>query len=365
MSGLYVHIPFCHSKCAYCDFYSSPRRDNMEAVVDGLIREYNFRINEIDPPVRTIYLGGGTPSILPHKLLSKLIESFPLGDAEEITIEANPEDVTADNVTFWRETGINRVSMGVQSLDDKILRSLGRRHSSRQALDAIQNLKSGGFTNISVDLIYGLPGLTDEAWSDCLGQILKQDITHLSAYCLTYHEGTALYRMWRQGKISPATDEQIESQFNILRRKSAEAGFEHYEISNFAKPGYRSRHNSSYWNPYSQWLGIGPSAHSFDGRIRRIDFENTEKWLSALPAPFQTDPETEVDLVNDNLVTALRTVEGIDLSTINSEYRECLIKDARKFVETGDMTLDLMTNRLAISPEKWLVSDSYIRSLLR
>ena len=363
MAGLYIHIPFCHSKCVYCDFYSSPRRNNMEAVAKGIIDEFNQRRLEIDEPFTTIYIGGGTPSILTSQTLSAILKSLPIDDAFEITIEANPEDVSENNVALWRSLGINRVSMGIQSLNDATLHFLGRRHTAENSLDAVKMLKNGGFDNISVDLIYGIPGLGEKEWEESLTLLMKQPITHLSAYCLTYHEGTYLFKIWKQGKITPSTDEQIERQFNILQDVARREGFEHYEISNLAKPGFRSAHNSSYWEPSSKWLGIGPSAHSFDGKVRRVDISDTARWLERLPTPFEIEYETDTDLVNDNIVTSLRTLEGLDLDTVPEKYRASLIKDAEPFIKSGDM--ELKANRLSIIPSKWLISDSYLRKLIR
>lgn len=363
MAGLYIHIPFCRSKCIYCDFYSSPSMKNMEAVVDGLLTEFNARRAEIRGDFETIYIGGGTPSVLPPELLRRLISGLPVDDAVEFTIEVNPDDVNTDTVAAWRDCGINRVSMGVQALDDTILKRMGRRHSASQALGAVATLIDGGIGNISADLIYGLPWLTDDAWRSELRTMFGTGINHLSAYCLTYHEGTMLYKMMESGRVNPADDDTVASQFEILGREAAKAGFEHYEISNLAHPGYRSRHNSAYWDPGHIWLGIGPSAHSFDGRVRRIDVMPASVWLERLPQPFDIDEEDALDLVNDNIVTALRTADGLDLSTVPDEYRDGLLKDAASFIESGDMIFD--GKRLTIRRSRWLTSDYYIRNLLR
>lgn len=362
MAGLYIHIPFCRSKCIYCDFYSVPRRQDVDRVIDGLISEYQARRHEIAADFDTIYIGGGTPSVLTPAQLTRLFALLPVSQAREITIEVNPDNVTPDIVRLWRELGINRVSIGVQSLDDGILRSIGRRHDSARALRAIDTLLHEDIDNISADMIYALPGLTPQMWENHLERILRSGIKHLSAYCLTYHEDTPLYRLWEKGKILPASDEIIEQQFDILRQLTAREGFEHYEISNFALPGWRSHHNSSYWDPNSSWLGIGPSAHSFDGKKRRIDHPDISRWIESLPTPFEIDEETPLDIVNDNIVTALRTLEGLDLRTVPAEYRPTILAEARPFIISGHMTL--RDDHLAIHPSKWLLSDHYIRTLL-
>lgn len=335
----------------------------MDAFVDGLVTELDFRRNEIDEPFNTIYIGGGTPSILSPDILSRLFDVLPVKETQEITLEVNPEDVTARNVDSWLNLGINRISIGVQSLHDDLLRFFGRRHSACEALNAIQLLRNGGLDNISADLIYGVPGLSSDMWHEDLQKLMSTGITHLSAYTLTYHEGTFLYRMLQKGKITPADDEEIEIQFDILRKEAASSGFEHYEISNFARTGYRSRHNSSYWNPFSKWLGIGPSAHSFDGHVRRINYPALAPWLKELPTPYEVDDENDLDLVNDNIVTSLRTIDGLDINTIPSEYRLSLLSEAAPYIESGAMQYS--NQRLKISPDKWLISDFYIRNLIQ
>ncbi|MDE6288547.1 MAG: coproporphyrinogen III oxidase family protein, partial [Muribaculaceae bacterium] len=271
MNGLYIHIPFCRSKCIYCDFYSTPSLKNMEEVVRGIIKEYACRRHEVTGTFKTAYLGGGTPSILPPELLSKLVSSLDIDSVEEFTIEVNPDDVTPEAAKLWKSLGINRVSMGVQSLDDGILRWMRRRHDSATALNAIEILRTAGFDNISCDLIYGIPGLSENIWRKSLCTLLATGIEHLSSYCLTYSPGTALQLRLDAGKDARATDNEIERQYHILRQETSRHEFNHYEISNFAVEGRHSRHNSIYWSPDGQWLGLGPSAHSFDGSLRRID----------------------------------------------------------------------------------------------
>lgn len=363
MQGLYVHIPFCRSKCTYCDFYSVPRTEYIERVAVGLTAEYRTRLGEMPGKFDTIYFGGGTPSVMPAHLLNFICDNLPFEDVKEATIEVNPDDVTAENVALWRNIGFNRVSMGIQSLDASALRRIGRRHTPQKAIEAIHMLHSGGISNISVDLIYGLPGQNINEWEKDLNAIMAQPITHLSAYSLTYHEGTTLYKQMLAGKIIPADDETVTAYFEILRGTAASHGFEHYEISNLCRPGYRSMHNSAYWNPESVWLGIGPSAHSFDGRVRRIDIASIAAWIDALPHPYEIEHENELDRINDNIVTALRTADGLDLATIPTQWRQNVIDDASRFIAAGHMRLS--DNRLSIHPSHWIISDSYIRDLIQ
>lgn len=363
MQGLYVHIPFCRSKCIYCDFYSVPRSDDMEKVARGLVTEYDTRRGEIMGPFDTIYFGGGTPSAMPAPLLSEICRHLPFNEVAEATIEVNPDDVTADSVKLWRSLGFNRVSMGVQTLDADILRRIGRRHTPEKAIEAIHILDDGGIANISADLIYGLPGQSIGRWQSDLDTLMTSPITHLSAYSLTYHEGTMLYRQMLAGKITPADDETVTRYFEILRASAAAHEFEHYEISNLARPGFRSCHNSAYWNPSSRWLGIGPSAHSFDGNIRRIDLQSIPLWLKSLPHPYEIDEENGLDRINDNIVTALRTADGLDLASIPEPWRSGVLAGARRFITAGHMHLH--DNRLTIDQSRWIISDSYIRELIQ
>ena len=268
------------------------RLSAMEEVVNGIIMEFESRKDEIDEAFTTIYIGGGTPSVVPVDILLPLIESLPTESVREFTIEANPDNITPELVARWKQADINRVSLGVQTLDDKVLKSIGRRHNGRQAIEAIKMIAEGGINNISADLIYGLPGISQNRWEQDLDAILSTPVTHLSAYSLTYTEGTMLHKMWQQNRITPLSDEETELRFNTLRNMTAAAGFEHYEISNFAKKGYKSQHNSTYWMPEGKWLGLGPSAHSFDGTTRRIDIPDTSEWLSRLPNPYTIDEET-------------------------------------------------------------------------
>ncbi len=363
MTGLYVHIPLCKTKCIYCDFYSTAHIGRADLIIDGLVKEFEHRKNEVGNIFDTIYIGGGTPSVIPPDLLYKLVARFSLENCKEFTIEANPDDITADLVKRWREIGINRVSMGVQSLHDPILRTIRRRHSADQAIDAIHMLQDNGIENISCDLIYGLPGLTSEIWVDNLERLLSESISHLSAYCLTYNEGTVLYDMMLSGKVVPATEEEIAGQFETLQNVTSARGFEHYEISNFALPGKRSIHNSNYWNERSTWLGIGPSAHSFDGRTRRIDFADTIQWLNNMPTPYYIDEETDIDRLNDNIVTSLRTSDGLNLNVIDKRIAKCILRDAENFIKSGQMSLK--DGYLTINSKYWLISDAFIRELIQ
>lgn len=362
MSGLYIHIPFCHGKCSYCDFYSLPRsRVDMHAYVDAVVREWEVRHGELPEPVSTVYIGGGTPSMLPAALIESLVGSLSIdtGSLEEFTIEANPEDVTQEWVSAVAAAGIGRVSMGIQSLVDVELSAIGRRHTAGQALTAIETLKAGGVRNISCDLIYGLPGQTPDSWRYSLQRLMDAGIMHLSAYMLTYEPGTRLYVQRSLGRIREASDDDIETMYGDLVGMAAEYGFRHYEISNFAQPEYRAIHNSSYWDG-TPYLGLGPSAHSFDGKVRRANPIDLKRYMSdpghcaeeEIPGPFTA--------YNDRIITGLRTDNGIDVSEFGPEERAALDSYRRK-----GMMIPAGLNRYRITERAWLMADAIMSDFIR
>ena len=361
MAGLYIHIPFCHSKCSYCDFFSTPDRRRVDDLLDTLVREYEMRRGEIEEDFETVYIGGGTPSIIPAEKLQRLCSRLPIGRAKEFTIEVNPEDVDVEAVSAWREIGVNRVSMGIQSFDDQELAAINRRHDSRRATEAIECLRRCGIDNISCDLIYGLPGQDMDSWQNSLEKLLSYKLPHMSAYCLSYEPGTALYARMTAGKITPTDDETLERMYGMLCDKTAEAGYEHYEISNFALPDMRSRHNSSYWTS-SPYLGLGPGAHSFDGRVRRYNPSNLRAYIDGFPATI-IDEENETERLNDKLITALRTADGLDLKELTQAQARRLKEETQGFIADGSMSLT-PAGRLRISERAWFTSDAILRELI-
>lgn len=363
MVGIYVHVPFCHAKCAYCDFYSIARTDHVERYAECIAEEYAARTYELgDERINTLYLGGGTPSLLPDDTLLSIIKAFPVSGLSEFTIEVNPEDITAERPKRWRNAGINRVSIGVQSLNDTELRAVRRRHSAAQALDAIKLLQDGGFDNISADLIYGLPGQTVESFAESLKRLIDTDITHLSAYCLSYEEGTTLGRKLAAGLITPTEDDILAEMYGVLCRTARATGFEHYEISNFAFPGYRARHNSSYWNS-TPYLGLGPGAHSLgaDG-TRRYNRPDLRRWLMRPTDVLTVEEETEAERANDIIMTGLRTAEGLDMRRLSPHYAAQILRSAADDIRRG--RLISREPYLLIPEEYFLVSDNIIRNLI-
>lgn len=362
--GIYIHVPFCHAKCYYCDFYSLTATEQLkDEWLDAVIAELTLRRSELAGNPVTVYIGGGTPSSLGVGRLRRLLAALPLDEAVEVTVEANPEDVNRDWAEMMVECGVNRVSMGVQSLTDSELLAIGRRHDAARAIAAFNDLREAGIGNISLDLIYGLPGQTRDSWLRSLDGVMELRPEHLSAYSLMYEEGTHLTSLMRQGRVTPAEDDDVEWMYDSLCRLAAAAGYEHYEISNFSLPGYRARHNSSYW-VMAPYLGLGPGAHSFDGvSVRRANPSSLRRWLAAIgegrPA-YEEEHEDRRTLHNDMVMTALRTAEGLPLTP----EALCI---AAPYLTDGRMerfTAIDGKERLRISERAWLTSDPMIADFI-
>lgn len=363
MAGLYIHIPFCSSKCAYCDFYSGTSYKRIPTFLKALEQEYKNRKHEIgmlDPS--TIYIGGGTPSVLSQEQFESLAAWLPKTNVEEFTVEANPDHINRNLVRSWLKNGVNRVSLGVQSFNDKELKAVGRNHSSRTVTEAINILRSSGIKNISIDLIYGLPDQTNSSWQNSLDKAMKLRPEHISAYCLTVEPKTRLGVMARKGEFTEASDEDIAWRYAALCTTLAENGYEHYEISNFALPQYYSRHNSAYWNS-TPYLGLGPAAHSLrtDGS-RCYNEANLTRYIENPASVLTIDSETDIDRANDIIFTRLRTAAGLNMAEIPEKFRENLLKNAQPLIAAGSLLFK--DNRMNISPENWLTSDAVIRDLL-
>ncbi len=364
MSGVYIHIPYCHSKCAYCDFYSTPNRKDESVLVDCINMELQMRRHEIDD-IDTIYIGGGTPSILRDTDIERILGNLDAHNAGEVTIEVNPEDVEIERVRRWKEMGINRLSMGVQSFADDELRIIGRRHDSMCAIRAMESIRNGGIDNFSIDLIYGLPGQTTESWMRSLSVLVDFAPRHFSAYMLTYEPRTRLTAMLNAGKIKAVEEETIVEMYDILIGAAAKAGYEHYEISNFAIPGYRARHNSSYWND-TPYLGLGPAAHSFDGKNRRVNPSDIKQYVESIKderLPYYIEEESRTDIFNDMVITALRTKEGLDFKRVKRSRRRKFLCDAFPYLLQHELVVK--DNHFFIPEEHWLISDAIMRDLMQ
>ena len=377
MPGIYIHVPFCESRCAYCDFYSTTLMRHRSAYVDMVCRELQLRLPELQgAPIETIYLGGGTPSTLAIEELSSILTSlhnFHLSSFNfqlaEITLEANPDDLTEEYVQGLRTLPFNRVSIGIQSFHDRTLRLVGRRHTAQEAIEAVHRCQRMGLTNISIDLMYGLPGETLDDWAYSLDQAIALGVPHISAYHLTYEEGTRLWRMKEQGIVSPIDEEQSIRAFELLREKLLAAGYEHYEISNFALPGYHSRHNSSYWQgiPY---IGIGPGAHSYNGTDRRWNLSSLTDYIATPEGedvPHEVEHLTTEERYDERIITELRTARGIDLTSLLADFGEryhahCL-RCATPYINRGQL-IRTADNHLHLTPESIFISDAVMRDLL-
>ncbi|MBX3242719.1 MAG: radical SAM family heme chaperone HemW [Chitinophagaceae bacterium] len=328
MAGIYIHIPFCKQACVYCNFHFSTSLKQKNDLISALLKEIELTsLFEENPPVETIYLGGGTPSILDENeltaIFNALFKKFHIKDAVEVTLEANPDDIHLPQLLTWKKAGINRLSIGIQSFYERDLQWMKRAHNAQQAGESLVLAHQAGFENISVDLIYGIPGLTDQEWQENVFKLVAMGVPHISSYALTVEPSTALHHLVNKKKQPDVDTEQQSRQFLQLIQWLTGNGYEHYEISNFSLPGKRSRHNSSYWQgkPY---YGLGPSAHSFDGiNIRYWNIANNSVYIRSLHKnmiPFEKEILTPTQRVNEYIMTALRTSEGINLQLVEEKF---------------------------------------------
>ena len=370
-SGLYVHIPFCASKCAYCDFYSLPPRN--EATVDRYIaslhKELELRAHaETSTPWRTVYIGGGTPSMLNARQLQALIGALgERADGAEFTIEANPEDVDKEWLEQVEQLGVNRVSMGVQSFHDSELKAVGRRHTARRAVEAVELLAVAGM-EYSIDLIYGLPEQTNQSWKESLQMVARFKPPHFSAYMLSYEPGTRLHARLLAGKVVEATDDDLLARLDMLNNFASAGNYVHYEVSNFALPGHEAVHNSAYWDG-TPYLGLGAGAHSFDGRERSFNPANVNRYIELLEdgrLPLSVEQETSKERLNDLFISSLRTLNGLDpyrLDNFDHEIKAAAIKALGRQTMAGNIAVNHL-GHYYIKPDLWPVSDHILRSLL-
>jgi oxygen-independent coproporphyrinogen-3 oxidase len=327
MAGLYIHIPFCKQRCKYCAFYSSTLYNIKERYTDALCKELEMRRNYAgEEEISTIYFGGGTPSTMPFALLQKITDAiydnYNISADPEITIECNPDDLTPEFLAKLKQLPFNRISMGIQSFDDTQLKRLGRRHNAEKARQAVANARAAGYGNISIDLIFALPGSTKESWQDDLDTAIAVKPDHLSAYNLTYEEGTPLYRALERGEFQELSEEENVEQFQMLIKSMKAAGYRHYEISNFAIPGRESRHNSSYWND-TPYIGCGAAAHSYNGISRQWNISNIETYIKSINSgivPSTIENLSNEDCFNEYLMTALRTRRGLETEYLTSRH---------------------------------------------
>lgn len=368
--GIYIHFPFCRRKCLYCDFYSLGGRDfDWVRFAQAVEREYKYYGVSKDAVV-TLYLGGGTPSLAPVEVVSGFRNMID-NEIGEFTIEVNPDDVTEEKASGWKEAGVNRVSMGVQSLVDRELRNVGRRHTAEEAVRAYNILRKH-FSNISLDLMFGLPGQTKESLAKTINGFREMRPEHISAYSLMYEERSALTRLLKAGKIEETAEEDSVEMFRMISSFLRESGYERYEISNYSLPGFRSHHNSNYWAgvPY---IGLGPSAHSYDGeKLRRYNAADLSVYLNVwggeekIERLVETEDLTIEELREEMIMTRLRTVEGLDLEEFRLKFGEGAYSDllemAEKYLQTGNLYYR-ESNAISLTEEGVMISDEIISGL--
>ncbi len=362
MTGIYIHIPFCASRCIYCAFYSTTSLDLRQRYVDAVCDEMSMRAAHNN--ITTIYLGGGTPSQLSMTQLQQIFDALykynKVAADAEVTIEVNPDDVSVELAAVLQQLPVNRVSMGAQTFDDDRLHFLRRRHTAQQVIEAVTRLRQADIQNISVDLMYGFPGETLEDWKRDIDAALELQVEHLSAYCLSIEEGTPLHQMNMK-----SSDEDVERQMYYTLIDRLEAGcFEHYEISNFARPGFRSQHNSAYWTgvPY---IGLGAAAHSFDGHTRSWNVADIRQYIDAIERGerlFDSEVIEGDTAYNDLLTVSLRTREGLDLSRLSPRHRDYCLKAAQSYINDGLLIIN--DEHLALTRHALFVSDMVICNLM-
>ena len=379
MAGLYLHIPFCKSRCVYCGFYSTTSLNSRLQYVEALCMEMELRpfathsrkeeTNGTREVMETIYLGGGTPSQLTVQQLERLFVSiykiYNVSPQAEVTIECNPDDVSPAFAEAIGQLPVNRVSMGAQTFQEQRLHFLRRRHTAEQVGQAVERLRQAGLRNISIDLIYGFPNETMEEWKQDVDRALSMEVEHLSAYALSYEEGTPLFQMLERGQVEELDEELQRDMYYYLKDKLQQAGYEHYEISNFAKPGCRSRHNSSYWN-HTPYVGLGAGAHSFDGLNRSWNTADLNAYMDAISqgrVPADSETLDEVTLYNDIVMTALRTCEGLDMSRLAADEQRYCLSEARKYLSCGWLLQE--GHRLHLTRQGLFVSDRVMADLMK
>ena len=374
--GIYIHIPFCKSRCIYCGFYSTTNKELKERYVDALIREIHMRKDDfarlgtsLSPSsTSTVYFGGGTPSSLSVCDIERIVgalESTFNGTPSEVTLEMNPDDVTEDYIKAVRQMGINRISMGIQPFDDSRLQFIRRRHNATQAEKAVMTIREDEIHNVSIDLMFGFPNQTMDEWVTDIDKAIALHPTHISAYSLMYEEDTPLFRMLQKGEINQIDDETSLAMYTELINRLTANGYEHYEISNFAMPGYRSVHNSSYWHD-TPYLGFGAAAHSYNKDTRSWNIPDLKKYIESIESGVLPSESEVIDAdthYNDLITTALRTREGLNLDDLPQKYREYALVNAKKSI--SEHLLEATDSHIRLTREGLFVSDMVMSELIK
>lgn len=335
MAGLYIHIPFCKKRCLYCDFFSTTLLEKREEYVQALIREWNQRKDEAGEPIQTIYIGGGTPSTLSIKSVIAINHVTHSYLTAEYTIEVNPGDVTKEYLEGLRSLGVNRLSMGVQSFQDELLQLIGRRHTAQQAIEAVKTAQEAGFENVSIDLMYALPTQTMDQWKADIETALSLGVQHISSYGLMYEEGTVLTKMLENGQIEAIDEDTENAMYDALCARLKEAGFVHYEVSNFALPGFEAQHNRRYWD-HTPYIGLGAGAHSLVGRVRSWNENNIDAYIAGT---YQRESETLTDdeWYNEQMMLGLRTNRGVAKSLLRKDISQLIQNGLLRETEEGQV----------------------------
>ena len=371
MSGIYIHIPYCKQACHYCDFHFSTSMKNKKEMIDCIVKEMNIRNGEFSKKIDSVYIGGGTPSVMNNleleTIFNGLEKKISIGEIKEITIEINPEDLTSEKLEFYKEIGINRLSIGIQSMNNNILKWMNRSHDKNQIINGLYTVKEVGFENISLDFIYGTPENLSRDYKDELLEIIKFNPAHLSCYHLTIEDGTYFGHLEKKSKIKRIEDDVSQKEFQWISEKLKSKNYQHYEISNFALQGKQSFHNSNYWNQ-SSYIGLGPGAHSFRNSTRRWNISNNRLYMKNIKAGvpyFEQEVLSPYDLVNEKIMLGLRTLNGLDKNYIFSIVPQSIKDEIESKLNTflKDGILISTNNIISMNPEKWLLSEYVSREL--
>ena len=371
MSGIYIHIPYCKQACHYCDFHFSTSMKTKNEMIDCIVKEMDIRESEFSKKIDSLYIGGGTPSLMTNleleTIFNGLEKKMSIGDIKEITIEINPEDLISEKLEFYKEIGINRLSIGIQSMNNNILKWMNRSHDTNQVINGLNNTKVAGFENINLDFIYGTPKNLSRDYKSELLEILKFNPTHLSCYHLTIEDGTYFGHLEKNKKIKRIEDDVSQQEFRWISEKLKSKNYQHYEISNFAVQGKESFHNSNYWNQ-SSYIGLGPGAHSFRNSTRRWNISNNRLYIKNIKAGipyFEQEVLSPYDIVNEKIMLGLRTLNGLDKDHVFSIVPQAIKEGIESKLNTflKDEILLSTNNIISMNPEKWLLSEYVSREL--
>ena len=371
MSGIYIHIPYCKQACHYCDFHFSTSMKTKNEMIDCIVKEMDIRESEFSKKIDSLYIGGGTPSLMTNleleTIFNGLEKKMSIGDIKEITIEINPEDLISEKLEFYKEIGINRLSIGIQSMNNNILKWMNRSHDTNQVINGLNNTKVAGFENINLDFIYGTPKNLSRDYKSELLEILKFNPTHLSCYHLTIEDGTYFGHLEKKKKIKRIEDDVSQEEFLWISEKLKSKNYQHYEISNFAVQGKESFHNSNYWNQ-SSYIGLGPGAHSFRNSTRRWNISNNRLYIKNIKAGipyFEQEVLSPYDIVNEKIMLGLRTLNGLDKDHVFSIVPQAIKEGIESKLNTflKDEILLSTNNIISMNPEKWLLSEYVSREL--